>query len=200
MGLSARIRPLVEHCDLERRLPLVPASAKLRGLYFKNTVAVLKKANLYEQFAEYYRQEHTAVRWYPVGEFLEQLAVAGALLRGPERIHEGIEAIGHHNASAFAESLLGRAMLRLLAPDPVRLLKQASGGRRQSCSYGRWQLEFVEPGRAVMHMHEEYLWIESYVLGAARGTMAAAQGSATVTYELDSPFQGRHLLTWSTGA
>lgn len=197
MGVSERIRPLLEHCDLERRLPLVPASAQLRGLYFKNTIAVLKKANLYEKFSQYYTQEHTAVRWYPVSEFLEQLAVAGALLKGPEHVHEGMQAIGRHNANAFAESLIGRAMLRLLSRDPVRLLKQASGGRRQSCRYGRWQLEFLEPGRAIMHMHEEYLWIESYVLGAAQGTMDAAQGNAVVSYELDSPFQGRHVLLWS---
>jgi uncharacterized protein (TIGR02265 family) len=196
MGLSTRIRSLVEHCDLEQRLPLVPASAKLRGLYFKNTVAVVREADRLEHFLEIYPESYSAVRWYPVSEFLERLAVAGALLKGPENVHLGMRAIGRHNARAFADSLLGKALIRLLDRDPVRLLKQASSGRRQSCKYGRWELTFDRPGRAVMQMHEEYLWIESYVLGAAEGTMEATGRDVTVSYELDSQFSGRHLLEW----
>ncbi len=88
MGNYDRIRHLVEHCDLGERLALVPASAMLRGLYFKNTVSVLRKANLLTDFLEYYPESFSAVRWYPVADFLEQLAVAGALVAGPEKIHE----------------------------------------------------------------------------------------------------------------
>jgi uncharacterized protein (TIGR02265 family) len=196
MALDPRIAGLVAHTDLEERLRLVPPSASLRGLYFKNTVAVLRSAGLLAQYQELYPEAHSAVRFYPIADFLERAAVAAALLRGPEHVDGGLREIGRRNVLAFSESLIGRTALRLLAPEPVTLLRQACAGRRQSCRYGRWEVTFPERGMAVMHMFEEYLWIESNVLGAAEGTMEAIGRTVTVQVELDSKFKGRHILRW----
>lgn len=198
MLMNPKARQLLAHCDLEERLRSVPASAQLRGLYFKNTIAVLKKAELLNEYSEIYPESYSAIRWYPVSDFLERLAVAGALLQGPENVEAGMRAIGRHNAVAFAQSLLGQTMLKILSRDPQKILKQACAGRRQSCRYGRWEVEFPSPGSAVMHMYEEYLWMDSYVLGAAEGTLDGTGVEFEVHLELDSPFQGRHLLNWST--
>jgi uncharacterized protein (TIGR02265 family) len=198
MGRDDRIRQLVEHCDLDARLKSVPASAQLRGLYFKNTIAVMKKENLLDEYSGLFPETYSAVRWYPVSDFLQRLAVAGALLEGPENVHHGMLQIGRHNAAAFAKSLLGQTVLKLLSRDPQKILKQACAGRRQSCRYGRWEVEFPEPNMAVMHMFEEYLWIESNVLGAAEGTLEGTGCTFDVRYEVDSAFQGRHILKWST--
>lgn len=195
--LSEGVRKLVSHCDLEERLPLVPASAKLRGLYFKNNLTVLRDAGLEDEYRRYFPETHSAVRWYPVSDFLERLAVAGALLCGPENIHEGMQRIGHNNAMAFAESLLGRTLLRLLARDPVKLLKQSVAGRRQSCTYGRWEVVFLEPGCAELTMFEEYLWLESNVLGAAIGTFNSVGREVSVEVEVFSRFEGKHTLRWN---
>jgi uncharacterized protein (TIGR02265 family) len=197
MLLDPRIAALVAHTDLEERLRLVPPSASLRGLYFRNTVAVLRSAGLLSQYQQFYPENHSAVRFYPIADFLERAAVAAALLRGPESVGEGLREIGRRNVLAFSESLIGRTALRLLAPDPVTLLRQACAGRRQSCRYGRWEVTFPEPGMAVMHMFEEYLWIESNVLGAAEGTLEAIGRKVHIDVELDSKFKGRHILRWS---
>jgi len=195
--LNRRIRDLVAGTDLEERLSLVPPSAMLRGLYFRNTIAVLRSAGTLPSYEAIYSESYSAVRWYPLSDFLERSAVAAALLVGPERVHEGLREIGRRNVLAFSESLIGKMLLRILPRDPVSLLKQACAGRRQSCRYGRWEVTFPEPGKAVMAMFEEYLWIESNVLGAAEGTFAAVGRDVSVTVELDSKFKGRHILTWS---
>jgi len=194
--LDPRIAALVRSTDLEERLRLVPPSASLRGLYFRNTLAVLRSAGLLEQYQQFYPESHSAVRFYPIADFLERASVAAAILRGPENVDEGLREIGRRNVLAFAESLIGRTALRLLAPDPVTLLRQACAGRRQSCRYGRWEVTFPEPGMAVMHMFEEYLWIESNVLGAAEGTLEAIGRKVSIQVELDSKFKGRHILRW----
>lgn len=196
--MNQKARGLVAHSDLEERLRSVPASAQLRGLYFKNTIAVLKKAELLTEYSEMYPESYSAIRWYPVSDFLERLAVAGALLRSPVEVNEGMRAIGRHNATAFAQSLLGQTMLKILSRDPQKILKQACAGRRQSCRYGRWEVEFPTPTSAVMHMYEEYLPIESYVLGAAEGTLDGTGVHFEVLSELDSPIQGRHRLNWAS--
>jgi uncharacterized protein (TIGR02265 family) len=196
MLLAPDIRALVEETDLEERLPKVPPSARLRGLYFKNTEAVLQRAGLLEKFRTFFPAHHSAVRWYPVSDFLVQAAVGAALLEGKNQVAKGLQLIGRNNAVAFAESLLGRTMIRLLARDPVKLLKQAAAGRRQSCAYGRWEVQFTSPNSAVIEMFEEYLWIESNVLGAAIGTFEATGHRVEVQVELESMFRGRHTLTW----
>lgn len=196
MEREDRIRELVAHTDLAQRRALVPGSAKLRGLYFKNNLTVLREAGLESDFRDLYPENHSAVRWYPVVDFLERLAVAGALLAGPADVHEGMRRIGENNAMAFAESLVGRAMLRLLARDPVKLLKQSMAGRRQSCTYGRWELESLEPGFAILRMYEEYLWLESNIVGAAVGTFKSVGVDAIVDIQLHSAFEGIVTMRW----
>ncbi len=193
---KAGVSELVAHTDLAERKAMVPASAKLRGLYFKNNITVLRRRGLEEEFREMYPEQYSAVRWYPVADFLERLAVAGALVSGPENVHEGMRLIGENNALAFAESLMGRAMLRLLARDPVKLLRQSMAGRRQSCTYGRWDLELIGPGEAVMSMHEEYLWLESNIVGAAIGTFRSVGVDVDVSLELTSKFEGKVTMRW----
>lgn len=194
--MSDEITDLVRHSDLEERLRDVPPSAKVRGLYFKNTLAVLRRADRLEAHQRYFPQTYSAVRWYSCQEFLQHLAVAGALLEGAEEVHRGMRRIGQENAASFADSLLGRTMLRLLSNDPVKLLRQATAGRRQSYQYGRWEVDFPEPGLAIMSMFEEYIWIESNLRGAAEGTFQSIGRNVRVDVELDSPFQGRHFLRW----
>jgi len=196
MAVDDKIQALVRYSDLPERLKSVPASARYRGLYFRNTITVLRNAGKLAEYQGFYPESYSAVRWYPSSDFLERLAVAGAILRGPENVYEGMREIGYSNALAFAQSLLGRTMLRLLSGDPVKLLKQACAARRQSCNYGRWEVAFPEPRTAVMEMYEEYIWLESNLRGAAEGTLASIGLNAKVECEIDSMFQGRHIIRW----
>jgi uncharacterized protein (TIGR02265 family) len=184
------------HCDLRERLTLVPPSAKVRGLYFRSIEAVLARAGRAERYRELFPERFAAILWHPASEFLVRLAAGAALLTSAERVHEGMFEIGRRNAVAFAESLLGRTMLRLLSRDPHKLLQQAVAGRRQSYSYGSWELTFPEEREAVMTMVEEYLYIESYMLGAARGTFDAIGVAVRTEVVLEDRFRGRHIMAW----
>ncbi len=194
--LPSRIAELTAHCDLEERLVSVPPSAMVRGLYFKNTVRVLSEAGKLDEYNDLFQDDYSSVRWYPTSDFLIRLAVGGALLASPEEIHAGMQEIGRRNAVAFAESLIGRTMLRLLSKDPHKLLKQACAGRRQSYRYGRWEADVTGERQGVMRMYEEYIWMESNLLGAALGTFQSIGLSPKVEYELVSPFEGRHFVSW----
>ncbi len=191
-----RIAELTRHCDLAERLLAVPPSANVRGLYFRNTVRVLAEAGKLAEYRELFPEEHSSVRWYPLSDFLVRLAVGGAMLESPERVHQGMHEIGRRNAVAFAESLIGRTMLRLLSKDPHKLLKQACAGRRQSYRYGRWDFEIRGEREVAMILYEEYIWIESNLVGAAVGTFQSIGLSPKVECELASPFEGKHLITW----
>jgi uncharacterized protein (TIGR02265 family) len=198
-GMDAREAAIAEvsrHCDVLDRLSLIPPSAKARGLYFRSIETALARAGRIERYNALFPERFAAVLWHPIGELLVRLVVGGSLLTDPERVHEGMYEIGRRNAVVFAESLLGRTLLRLLSRDPRRLLQQAVAGRRQSQNYGRWTLEFPEERTAVMTMEEEYLYIDSYLLGAAQGTFDAVGVPVRAEAKLDDRFTGRHILVW----
>jgi uncharacterized protein (TIGR02265 family) len=194
--LGEVVRDLCRYCDLAERLPLVPPSAQSRGLYVMGIDRALARAGALDRFQTLFPQRLRALSWYPTSDFLVRLAVGGALLASPEKIHEGMFEIGLGNAVAFADSLLGRTLIRFLDRDPRRLLKQALAGHRFGSSYGHWTLEFRSEREAVVTMTEEYSYIESYLLGAARGTFDAIGVPVRAEAVLQSRFDGKHVLSW----
>jgi uncharacterized protein (TIGR02265 family) len=193
---AAIIEEVSRHCDLTERLTLVPPSAKIRGVYCRSIDSTLDEAGKLARYREIFPRELATLTWHPLGEFLIRLSVAGALLASPERVHEGMLEIGRRNALEFARSLLGRMILRLLSRDPRKLLLQGAAARRQTCSYGSWHVDFPDDRTAVVTMVEEYLYIESFVMGAAEGTFNAVGLSVDAKTILENPFHGRHVLHW----
>jgi uncharacterized protein (TIGR02265 family) len=189
---------VARHCDVHERLTFMPPSAKSRGLYFRSIESVLTRAGggRVEAYHAMFPERFTAIPWYPTADFLKRLVVGAALLTSPERVHEGMFEIGRRNAVAFAESLIGRTMLRLLSRDPQKLMQQSVAGRRQSSGYGQWSLALPEPRTAVMTMVEEYVYIESYLLGAAQGTFDAIAVPVRTEVVLENRFVGKHILKW----
>jgi uncharacterized protein (TIGR02265 family) len=184
------------YCDIEERLTLVPPSAKVRGTYCRSIDAALTEAGKFKRYRELFPRELGTLQWHPCGEFLIRLCVGGALLLGPERVNEGMLEIGRRNALEFARSLLGRILLRLLSHDPKKLLLQGVAARRQTCSYGDWQVTFPKERTAIVTMVEEYMYLETFMLGAALGTFDAIGLKVDATAELQTKFNGRHILHW----
>ena len=112
MKLSGSIEQLTLSSDLARRLPLVPPSAAVRGMYFRSIQAVLGAAGKLDEFSSLVPERFTSLRWYPLERYLVHLAVGAALLTSPDRIHEGMYELGRHwliIASAHARFLQGDA-------------------------------------------------------------------------------------------
>jgi uncharacterized protein (TIGR02265 family) len=190
------IQELCRYSDLPERLPLVPPSAKVRGIYFRTIERVLGDAGRREAYDELFPQHFSAVLWHPAAEFLVRLVSAGALLLDPKRVYEGMFEIGRRNAVMFAESLLGRTLLRILDRHPKRLLQQALAGSRQSCTHSRWKLDFPDDRTGVVTMLEEYLYMDSWLLGAARGTFEAVGASVRTEVLPRDKFSGQHIHRW----
>lgn len=195
-GQDEVLTEVSRYCDIEERLTLIPPSAKVRGVYCRSIDSALTEAGKIKRYRELFPRELGSLQWHPCGEFLKRLVVASALLVGPQRVHEGMLEIARRNALEFARSLLGRMLMRLLSRDPKKLLLQGVAGRRQTLSYGNWQVTFPEERMAVVSMVEEYLYIDSYSLGSARGTFDAIGVELDARVELNTKFDGRHILRW----
>src|SRR5260370_12575544 len=149
------------HCDIVERLELVPPSACCRGIYFRNVEAQVERAGRLGLYRELFGGDrYSALPYYPLTDYLLRIACAGAIVESPERVHEGMFAVARSNAATFAQSLLGRALFRLLARDPVRLSEQGLAAPRQSHTYGHWVIKRPGPNEIEMIYEDEYQWIE----------------------------------------
>jgi uncharacterized protein (TIGR02265 family) len=184
------------HCDLRQRLATVPPSAKMRGAFFRSIERVLASAGHGERFEALFPDRPSSVLWYPMSEFLQQLTVGASMLSGAENVHHGMSEIGRRNAVEVSSTLFGRALLRLLSRDPRKLLMQGAAVRRQCNNVGSWELSFPEPRKAVVIAKEEYLYFESYLLGAAYGTFETLALPVHIECVMNDPYSGRHVLTW----
>ena len=185
------------YCDIEQRLAEVPPSARVRGLYFGNVLRVLRQLGRLSAYQEFFPDERwSALRWYPVNDYLVRLGLAGAVLGSPRDIHDGMRRISRQNVTAFTSSLLGRMMLKILSKDPVRLTEQGIAARRQSMNYGHWRIARRELHELEVEYRSEYIWIESAIAGAAEGTFEICGTTATVQTVLDDRYNGSTFVRW----
>jgi uncharacterized protein (TIGR02265 family) len=194
---SRAIELLAPYCDIADRLEAVPPSARVRGLYLKSLENIVQRAGKAELFERYFGGERwSAVRMYPLRDYMTRLAMAGASLKGVERVHEGMHDVWRTNATTFANSLLGRAMLRLLSNDPVRLTEQGLAARRQTYQYGHWAIVRHGTHSIEMVYREEYIWIESAIAGGAVGAFESCGIQAKFETKLINRFDGSTLISW----
>lgn len=184
-------------CDLEQRLADVPPSARLRGLYFGSVLRVLQRAGRLGPYLTFFPDESwSPLRWYPLQDYLVRLSVAGAVLQSPRELHAGMRQISRENATAFASSLLGKVLLRVLARDPVRLTEQGIAARRQSMTHGEWRIARRAPRELEVEYHSEYIWLDSAIAGAAEGTFELCGVPATVHTALEGRYDGVTFVRW----
>jgi uncharacterized protein (TIGR02265 family) len=197
MPSSRAIALVAPHCDIVERLEVVPPSAQARGVWLKAIEKQVAKHGRLGVYREYFPDDrYSALAFYPLADFLERLACSGAIVASPRHVHEGMSLVLRGNAEAFMETLLGRVMLRALSRDPMKLFEQGAAARRQSFTYGRMELRRLAEREIEIVHHNEYIWIESAIAGAASGTFAACDLTGEVRTKLIDRLNGSIFLSW----
>jgi uncharacterized protein (TIGR02265 family) len=181
--------------DLERRLPEVPSTALVRGLFFNMIEDHLRRAGHGERVRSIVGPHRRIYALHPVRELLDAFALAGPLVV-PGNPEEGIRQIWAGGSRYFASSWLGRAFQSLIRPDPASALAWLEGAHGHFCNYGRWRLERVDRQHVVLHMFDEYIWIASAHRGGCEGLLAACGVDGQVEPVIESPFSGWLDIQW----
>ena len=184
------------HCDLEERAGLAPPSARVRGVWMRAIEMALEPAGLLRRYLEVVEEHASVVRWYPVSEYLARLVIGGALIASPQEIDRGLFEIGRANPRAFADSLLGRALIRVLSPDPRTLLRQGVAATRQTSTYSHWEVSFADEHHAEVRFRGEYTFIDTHLLGACTGMFEAIGVDARIEVALEDRFNGVFRIRW----
>lgn len=188
---------LAPHCDIVTRLSAVPPAARVRGVYFRSALDEITRRGRRAAFeAVIHETERSAFMLYPASDYLVWLAWAGSLITSPVSVHAGMRELSRGNAVYFGQSLLGRSLLRLLSRDPVQLLHQAIKSKRAVSNYGRWYIADESPRHVVVRHEEEYVWIESALLGGALGALESCGIAPSVEVKLKDRFNGDLVFRW----
>lgn len=184
---------------LERRIADMPADASIRGIFFFVMAAVLSARDpaLAQTWRAAVRSERRwAFRLYPLADFLREQALAAALLC-PDDPVEGVRTLWRatpDHAPLISAEKYGRM---LLGGDPMRAFRWLADNRQLFCNYGHWHLEELGPRSLAMVFRDEYLWIAGAHRGGAEGSLRMCGVSGTVTPVLDTPYDGRLLISWA---
>lgn len=181
--------------DLESRLRAVPSTALVRGLFFNMIGDHLRRSGRTREARSIVGVRRRIYSLYPVSELLVGFAEAGMLVC-PSDPRAGIRQIWSGGSRYFADSWLGKAFQRFMRPDPAGALDWLERAHEHFCNYGRWRLERVQPGHVVLHMFDEYIWIENAHQGGCEGLLAACGVRGRVDAVVDSSFAGRLEVRW----
>lgn len=197
MGMNVRVdlADVMADLDLERRLRDVPDTARTRGVFFNLIQYELNRRGLVLPSKIRPAGGWKSYAYYPTRSLLTAYATAGALV-DPSPL-QGVRLIFHGTARYYANTWFGRVFQRFIKPDPTDALYWIERSREHVANYGRWRIESRGLGKAVVHMFDEYFWIEAAQRGGCEGLLEACGVQGEVTAELDGPFDGRLLVQWS---
>ncbi len=131
---------------------------------------------------------------YSTRELIEAYGMAGAMIADDPV--DGTRELFSWTARYFSSTWYGRAFARFLKPDPLAALDWIERSREQVANYGRWRVERRSKTEAIMHMFDEYLWIDGAQRGGCEGLLAACGVVGEVRAELESPYTGRLHVSW----
>ena len=185
------------HLDLHQRIDDLPATAMVRGVFFRllrdeasrRGLSSIKELNDLVSHREPWKL-------YPARELMTAYATAASLI-DPDP-NQGLRALFFGIAPSYAETWYGQLFRKFLgSPDPARALRYIERARERVSNYGSWRLETVGPCHVVLHMFDEYFWIESAQRGGCEGLLEACRVEGDVRVELDSPYRGALDIEWS---
>jgi uncharacterized protein (TIGR02265 family) len=183
--------------DLDSRLDRIRADACLRGVWFRMIADAVSHAGA-GTVAAFQHLAPASSRWffklYPLADYLEEMAIAVALLF-PDDARRGVETIWRE-APKYSGFLHPNTFIRLLRPEPVEPMRWLVKNHDHFANFGAFRLEERGRGHAVMHLQDEYIWIDAAHKGDCEGVLDACGVDGEVKVELDDDFNGRLIVRW----
>jgi uncharacterized protein (TIGR02265 family) len=186
----------VSRLDLEQRLRDLPSTAKVRGIFFRLLKDEVEKRGLSSLKELRGSLEKKDVwRLYPARELMIAYATTASLI-DPDP-NQGLRTLFHDMAPSYSKTWYGQLFRKFLgAPDPARALRYIEAAKERVANYTTWRVETIGPRHAVLHMFDEYFWIESAQLGGCEGLLEACDVVGEVRAELDGPYSGALDIQW----
>ncbi len=192
---SASLEACHARTDLAWRLSQIPEDATCRGAFFNmlDHRAGTLGTDTQDEYRRFFRlHQFASFRMYPITDYLTRLVVLSQIHYGEQNIYRGIRELQSGAFEAWAETLLGRAAVSLVEPSLGTMFRMLERAYASHTIVSRATLRVIsETDREVVtELHDEYVYIEHAMVGAAEGIARMCRVRAEVTAELTGPFDG----------
>jgi uncharacterized protein (TIGR02265 family) len=183
--------------DLDKRLRDLPATAKVRGVFFRLLRDETEKRGLSAvKDLRHVLEGKDVWRLYPARDLMTAYATAASLI-DPDP-NQGLRVLFHDMGPSYSRTWYGQLFRKFIgSPDPARALRYVERAKERVSNYSTWRLETLGPRHVVLHMFDEYFWIESAQRGGCEGLLDACDVAGEVRAELDGPYNGALDIQWS---
>jgi uncharacterized protein (TIGR02265 family) len=180
------------HTDLEWRLSQIPDHAAVRGVFLNMLDDRAKEfgievSNEYRSFFKLCR--FSALRMYPVKDYLVRLVKLAQIRFGGPNIYSGIFQIQERAFPSWKETLMGRAGFAIVGSDLERVLQIMCRTTSNAQNYGRAEL-VVDQASTHVKFSEEYVYIQYAMAGAVKGVANACGLQVKIAVEMHDHFNG----------
>ena len=198
VSVALDVRSVRDHLEVARRVSDIPLTATVRGVWFSMAADYVQRLGPSEAAtlrAALPRRRRVPFLNYSLREYVEELAMSAAIVNAKDP-WEGMRTIWRSATSAYVATPLGRSLVNLIRPEPLRYMRWLVEHRDHFCNYGNWRLVQHGDGYVTMEMENEYIWLESAHLGGAEGVLIACGLPGTVEAERFDDYNGRLHIRW----
>jgi uncharacterized protein (TIGR02265 family) len=183
--------------DLARRLTEVPESAAVRGVFFNSLEEHLRRQVGLDPAttAAIVGPHARSFAMLPARDYVRACALAGGIVNGDDA-REGMRKLGRDMPASFSTSWLGRNFSRLLKPSPEMAFRFVERTRDLVANYGHYRVELLGNRQLMVHLYDEYSWVDTLMRGGCEGLLDACRVRGTVDVDTDGPYRARFLVEW----
>jgi uncharacterized protein (TIGR02265 family) len=178
--------------EVERVLAIIPADAKISGMFF---VALVAGAKARSQTLPSARERYVPFNFYPVAELARLLVEASERFYPGRSLRHALRTLGRSAPEAFLASTLGKVTLG--STEGVHAAVAAMGNAYE-LNLRPSRVSTTDSGAnwAVVRLDKVLYFLDSHHVGSFEGVLRFAKVTGTVQLASRSPGSADFLLTW----
>jgi uncharacterized protein (TIGR02265 family) len=178
--------------DPEKALAIIPADAKISGMFFSYLVAAAKAQGHVLPSA---RERYVQFTFYPVAELARLVLEAVPLLFPGRPMRPSLRTLGRHAPDAFLSSTLGKVTLGSV-DDVSAAISAIANAYEVNLKPSRVTILDKGSNWVVVRIEKVYYFLDSHHVGTFEGILKFAGVNGTVKMASRGPASADLLLVW----
>jgi uncharacterized protein (TIGR02265 family) len=178
--------------DVERALAIIPADAKISGMFFAYLAGAARARSITLTSA---RDRYLPFNFYPVTDLARLVLEAAPLLFPGRSLRHALRALGRYAPDAFLSSTLGKVTLGTTEGVPSAVAAIANA-YELNLRPSRVAVLDASPSWTVVRMEKVFYFLDSHHVGTFEGILRFAGVSGSVRVASRGPASADLLLTW----
>lgn len=187
-------------CDVKERMRGAPLHHRVRAHFFANLrcIVAAMKPNLVEAYDREAGETVRGFGMHPVRDYVRRLAIAGAIVAGPEHVIAGIEEVHRRTMYRFMGSSILRGVVSIAKLTPILWCESQRTDRFRhiAVNYGACSYDRLGQRSIAVHFDDEHVWPDHAMVGMCRGLLDGCGLQGRVLCQSRGPNAATVWMSW----